>query len=226
MGWAARGFWRVKRSRSHLHGSDPAEFEQFDTAVLEPRDRYQLLTSLVVPRPIGWLSTVSPNRIPNLAPFSYFGALASDPMLVGVSIGFRSDGKPKDSLRNIRDTRAFCVNVVTLSQLDAMNATSVSLPPDDSEFEHGEVPLAWSAPGGIPFVADCPAVLECRLTKEVDLEGAPNALVIGEVVRVRLARGIRSSTGFSIDPSRLPTVGRLGGSYYAAPGDILDLGRP
>jgi len=182
----------------------------------------------VVPRPIGWLSTVSSSGAPNLAPFSYFGALSSEPMLVGVSIGFRRDGGPKDSLRNIRATGRFCVNVVTLNQIDAMNATSAELPPDDSEFEFGDVAMAWSGPAdtGVPFVADCPAVLECQLTQAVDLGAAPNVLIIGAVTRVRLARGLREDQGFAIDPERLQAVGRLGGRFYAPLGKVLDLSRP
>lgn len=201
-------------------------FEELATSELSARDRYALLTSLVVPRPIGWLSTVSDSGVPNLAPFSYFGALASDPMLVGVSIGFRRDGSPKDSLTNIRATSAFCVNVVSLAQLEAMNATSADLPPDDSEFEVGDVPLGWSADHRVPFVADCPAVLECRLWREVDLGDAPNVLLISEVVNVRLAEGLRDPSGFSINPESLQAVGRLGGPFYAPITRVLDLGRP
>lgn len=204
---------------------DPTTFEQLDVGELRSRDRYQLLTSLVVPRPIGWLSTVSDQRVPNLAPFSYFGALASDPMLVGVSIGFRGDGSPKDSLANIRATRRFCVNVVTIGQIDAMNASSASLPPSHSEFDYGDIPLAWSDDDAVPFVANCPAVLECELSKEVELEGAPNALIIARVHRIRLAEGMREA-GYSISPDRLRAVGRLGGPYYAPPGALLDLNRP
>ena len=201
-------------------------FEEFATADLSARDRYKLLTSLVVPRPIAWLSTVSSAGVPNLAPFSYFGALASDPMLLGISIGFRGDGQPKDSLTNIRETRAFCVNVVTLGQLEAMNFSSADLPPHDSEFEFGEIGLAWSQPTGVPFVADCPAVLECSLDKEVDLGTAKNVLVIGEVQHVRLAAGVRGESGFDVDPERLQAVGRLGGLSYAPLGTLLNLGRP
>nr|MDQ3309251.1 flavin reductase [Gemmatimonadota bacterium] len=96
----------------------------FHTAELSGRERYQLLTSLVVPRPIAWVSTRSEAGAPNLAPFSYFAALSSSPFLVGISIGTR-EGEPKDSLRNIRTTGAFCVNVVTEAQLEGSANTLV-----------------------------------------------------------------------------------------------------
>ncbi len=199
----------------------------FDTRALDGRTRYHLLTSLVVPRPIGWISTVSAKGVPNLAPFSYFGALASSPMLVGLSIGLRRDGSPKDSLANIRESGAFCANVVTVGQMDAMNSTSASLPPDASEFEASRLGLGWSEAVDAPFVSDSPAVLECVLWEEVSLGEAPNVLVIGEVVGLRLAEDvIADPETLTVRPETLGAVGRLGGSSYAMPGEVKDLDRP
>ena len=87
------------------------------TDAVDGRERYELLTSLVVPRPIGWVSTRGASGVPNVAPFSFFSAVASSPMLVSLSIGTRG-GVAKDSLRNILDQGAFCVNVVTEAQLE------------------------------------------------------------------------------------------------------------
>ncbi len=94
-----------------------------DPAAESARTRYQLLTSLVVPRPIGWISTWGEGDVPNLAPFSYFTALAASPMLVGLSVGHREHG-PKDTLVNLRAREAFCVNIVDVAHLEAMNLTS------------------------------------------------------------------------------------------------------
>ena len=107
---------------------DPAgtSHRPFDPATLSGQERYQLLTSLVVPRPIGWISTWSAEGVANLAPFSFFAALAASPMLVGVSVGHRPQG-PKDTLVNVRARGAFCVNVVTAPLLEAMNATSAEV---------------------------------------------------------------------------------------------------
>ena len=194
---------------------------------LPPRTRYRLLTSLIVPRPIGWISTVSEDGVANLAPFSYFGALASSPMMVGVSIGLRPDGRPKDSLANIRSSGAFCANVVTVRQLEAMNTTSASLPPETSEFEVGRVDLGWSEAVRAPFVRDCPAVLECMLWRELALGDAPNVLVIGEVVGLRLEEALFQEPGSDrMRPGALDAVGRLGGADYALPGEIRRLDRP
>lgn len=144
---------------------------RIDPAAVTARERYHLLTSLIVPRPIAWVSTRSRDGVPNLGPFSYFAALSPSPMLVGISIGAR-DGEPKDSLVNIRETGAFCVNIVGESQLEAMNLSSGEYPPEIDEFELVGLPLAEAESVRAPYVATAPAVLECRLTKEVELDGA------------------------------------------------------
>ena len=157
-----------------------------NTAELDNRARYQLLTSLVVPRPIGWVSSRSAEGVANLAPFSYFMALSATPMLVGVSIGSRR-GSPKDTLSNIRSTGEFCINVVTERHLHAMNESAGEHPPDVDEFEVAGVAAGAGHLVSAPFVADCPAVLECRLFKEVELADETNILVIGEVLGVSVS---------------------------------------
>jgi flavin reductase (DIM6/NTAB) family NADH-FMN oxidoreductase RutF len=197
-----------------------------DAATLTPRQRYELLTSLVVPRPIAWVSTRSAAGQANLAPFSYFSALSPTPFLVGVSIGHRR-GQPKDTLRNILDTGAFCINAATEGQLAEMNHTSGEYPPEVDEFAHAGVTLAWAESVHAPYVANAPAVLECRLFKSVDLDGAANTLVIGEVLRVRLADSLPTIDGtMFVDTHALAPVGRLWGDLYALVGDTPSTPRP
>jgi flavin reductase (DIM6/NTAB) family NADH-FMN oxidoreductase RutF len=197
-----------------------------DTSVITPRQRYELLTSLVVPRPIAWVSTRSAAGQPNLAPFSYFSAVSATPFLVGVSIGHRR-GHPKDTLRNILDTGAFCVNVATEGQLARMNHTSGEYPSDIDEFAHAGVPLAWADSVFAPYVANAPAVLECSLFKAVDLEGAANTLVIGEVLRVRLADHLPLiDDSMFVDTHALAPVARLWGDLYALIGETPSTPRP
>ncbi|MEE9207292.1 MAG: flavin reductase family protein [Gemmatimonadota bacterium] len=188
--------------------------------------RYQLITSLVVPRPIGWLSTRSLDGVRNLAPFSFFAALSASPMLVGVSIGHRRD-RLKDTLQNIRETGSFCANVVTVAHLDSMNMSSADVSPTVDEFEHVGLQWAEAATVDAPYVADCPAVLECRLFKEVDLSPAPNGLVIGEVTGLRISPELPRLPGTDIiDTEYLRPVGRLWGRAYSLPGEVLELARP
>ncbi len=197
-----------------------------DPDEISGRDRYQLLTSLVVPRPIGWISTWGVNEEPNLAPFSYFNALSSNPMLVGVSIGHRPSG-PKDTLVNIRSRRAFCVNVVTEPFLEAMNSTSANVAPDVDEFTLAGLEAVPSKRVSAPFVHGCPAVMECELEQEVSLGDAPNTLMIGRVVGLRLDPELEHVAGTSaIDPKALRPVGRLWGASYATLGTVISISRP
>jgi flavin reductase (DIM6/NTAB) family NADH-FMN oxidoreductase RutF len=198
----------------------------WDTHALGGRERYQLLTSLVVPRPIAWVSTRSPAGQRNLAPFSYFAAVAATPFLVSVSIGSRG-AVEKDTLRNIRDTGAFCVNLATEPQLAQMNETAGEYGPDVDEFDAAGLQSAEAESVDAPYVADAPAVLECRLHKVVELEGSPNTLVIGEVLRVRLDDRIPLAPGtLCADTAALRPVGRLWGDLYATIGDMPALKRP
>ena len=197
-----------------------------DTRALGGRERYQLLTSLVVPRPIAWVSTRSPAGQRNLAPFSYFAAVSATPFLVSVSIGSRA-GVDKDTLRNIRDTGAFCINLATEPQLAQMNETSGEYGPETDEFEAAGLESAEAELVDAPYVASCPAVLECRVHQVVELEGSPNTLVIGEVLRVHLDDRIPLAPGtLFADTAALRPVGRLWGDLYATIGDMPALRRP
>ena len=198
----------------------------FETSALGPRERYQLLTSLVVPRPIAWVSTRSAAGGANLAPFSYFAALSATPFLVGVSIGQRR-GAPKDTLRNVRESGAFCVNLAGEGQLAALNETSGEFAPDVDEFVRAGLARGEGRVVAAPYVADAPAVLECRLFKEVELGGASNTLVIGEVLLVHLSDAVPLAPGtLFADTRALRPVGRLWGDFYALLGEMPALRRP
>lgn len=199
---------------------------RIDPAEISSRDRYHLLTSLVVPRPIGWLGTYGADGTPNVAPFSYFAALSATPMLVGVSIGSRKDGE-KDTLVNARARGAWCVNVVSEDFLEAMNATSADVAPEVDEFDLAGLRPERSDRVDAPFVAGCPAVLECVLEQEVELPESTNRLLIGRVVGVRVAERLPFLADTSmVDPEALRPVGRLAGSMYALPGEVRSIPRP
>ncbi len=195
------------------------------TDAVDGRERYELLTSLVVPRPIGWVSTRGKGGVPNVAPFSFFSAVSSSPMLVSLSIGTRG-GVAKDSLRNILDQGAFCVNVVTESQLEAMNRTAAGLPPEGDEFAFAGLSVAQAETVDAPYVADCPAVLECELHTHVDLADV-GGLVLGEVRGVRLDPKLTMVEGSAfVDSEGLQPVGRLWGPAYTLLGEIRVIPRP
>jgi flavin reductase (DIM6/NTAB) family NADH-FMN oxidoreductase RutF len=212
--------------------------ETFKPEQLSTRDIYRLMTDLVAPRPIAWVSTLDADGRGNLAPFSYFQAVGSRPPTIVLGIGLKADGRPKDTLRNILERREFTVSHVSEPLAVAMNATSAELDEGQSEWElAGEgrplasLPAVCVAP---PRVAEARAALECRLTHAIPLGRGPTGkaasmLVIAEIVCFTVAEGFvtRDERGHlrSIEPARLAAVGRLGGIAYT--GTIaFDMPRP
>ena len=194
--------------------------------ILDPRtvpttQVYRFLISAVIPRPIAFVSTVSASGVVNLAPFSYFNAIASEPPLIGIAISDRADD-PKDTLRNIRETNEFVVNVVSESLLDAMVRTAGEWPRTTSEFGPAGLTPKPSERVRAPYVAESPLQLECRLHREVALGNS--FLIVGEVLLARVRDEVL--TDDRIDPVKLAPVGRLGGELYAPLGPVLKRTRP
>jgi len=194
---------------------------QIDPALHSKADNYKLITNLVVPRPIAWVTTLNPTGTVNLAPFSFFNAVGADPLYIVLSIGRRDTGEPKDTAANIRSSGEFVVNMVTVDLLDAMNISASDFPPDESELTAAGLHTAPSVHIATPRLAETQVSLECKLHSAQPV-GA-NTLVIGEVVMFHVADhlvGPRSHIdGFS-------PIGRLGSpSVYCRTTDRFDLPR-
>lgn len=197
----------------------------FDTGELSALDRYKLLIGLIVPRPIGWIGTVDAMGRRNLAPYSLFNVVAGTPPTVLFSPG-RRDGAEKDSLRAVKETGAFTVNIVTEATAAAMNVTSGEYPPEVDEFDlAGLTPIAGDDVGA-PLVAEAAANLECRVTQIVDLAEPPtNSVVFGQVRRIHVASHVLEGT--RVIPERLAAVGRMAGSAYSRTADgLFSMDRP
>ena len=194
---------------------------RLDPASTPTKDVYRFLISAVIPRPIAFVSTVGASGVTNLAPFSYFNVISSEPPLVGIAIAERS-GDPKDTLRNIRDTHEFVVNVVSEAILDAMVRTAGEWPRGTSEFGLAGFTPAPSERVRPPYVAESPLQLECLLHREIPLGNS--ILVVGEVVLARVRDEML--TDGRVDPAKLAPVDRLGGEFYAPLGPVLRRSRP
>ncbi|HXS82433.1 MAG TPA: flavin reductase family protein [Methylomirabilota bacterium] len=192
-----------------------------DPRTMASRDVYRFIISAVVPRPIAFVSTMSAAGVANLAPFSYFNAVASEPPLVAIAITDRADD-PKDTLRNVRETRELVVNVVSEPLLDAMVRTAGEWPRGTSEFDASGLTPMPSERVRPPYVAESPLQLECQLYSEVKLGNS--FLVVGEVILARVRDDVMVDG--RVDPARLAPVGRLGGELYAPLGEILKRARP
>lgn len=199
-----------------------------------PHDElYGLLLNSVAPRPIAWVSTLSASGQANLAPFSFFNVLCVDPPLLGFCPGLRqpkrldaSHGEPKDTLRNIRETMEFVVNIVTYDLLRPMNVTSGEYDPSVNEFELAKVTPIASRLVRPARVAESPVSFECKLHRILDFSPAPTSgsLVIGEIVAIHLDDAhIKDGR---LDRNSLDLIGRMGGIQYTRTKERVELARP
>lgn len=181
---------------------------------------YRLLSTAVTPRPIGWISTTSEAGVDNLAPYSFFNAVATDPPVVM----FAPVGTPelKDTPRNVRSSEQFVVNIVTRELLEAMNATSATLPADESEFDHAVIERADSVIVDPPRVSAAKAAFECELYDWLEI--GRSVLILGEVVHAHVDDSLL--TDGNIDIEKIQTVGRLAGNQYATTDSRLSVERP
>jgi flavin reductase (DIM6/NTAB) family NADH-FMN oxidoreductase RutF len=198
----------------------------------DPRSRdlatnYRFLTSAVIPRPIAWVTTVDPaSGVVNAAPFSWFQAVCADPMMVMLSIQERAPGQPKDTLRNMRATGEFVVNLVPRAAAERMVQTSAEYPADVSEVEAVGLATVSSHVVRPPRIADSPVHLECRLAREVPLgRTGATTLVLGEVVHVAADDQVLDARG-NLDPAKVTLVARMGGAEYCDTGHHFTIKRP
>ena len=194
---------------------DPNNFEGFN----------RVLTGVVVPRPIAFVSSISPDGVVNLAPFSFFNAIAYHPATIVLGISRSAGWKAKDTLANIEATNEFVVNVVVDEIAEAMNSTAAEFPASVDEFDiSGLTPLPSEAVTP-PRVAESPVNMECRLNRVVDIgAGKAHALVIGEIELMHIRDDIID--GHRINHQRLKPVGRLAGNMYCNTHDVYEMVRP
>jgi flavin reductase (DIM6/NTAB) family NADH-FMN oxidoreductase RutF len=196
-----------------------------DPTAVEATDAYKLLIGLVVPRPIGWIGTVDPHGVRNLAPFSFFNAVAATPPTVMFS-PLTSRGAAKDTLRNVQATGEFTVNMVSDDLAPAMNATSGRYPPEVDEFELAGLTAVAGTLVTAPMVEEAPANLECRVVRLVPVGRPPMdaTLVIGEVVAFHVRDDLLDGT--RVDQAGLDLIGRMGGPNYTRTRDTFGMERP
>lgn len=196
----------------------PATDWNVDPRTLDAREAYHLLTGLVLPRPIGWVSTVDGAGRRNLAPFGYYNMCSHDPPVLHIT----DSGSHTDTLRNIRETGVFVCNVVSYDLVEAMNFTAVPFPPEEDEFDWAGLSAAPSFVVAAPRVAEARAAIECRLRQFVPI-GA-DTMVLGDIVHVHVrASVIRAGR---VDPLLLQPIGRFAGNRYAEFTRMYPLPRP
>lgn len=196
-----------------------------DPSSLDVADRYKLLIGAIVPRPIAWVSTLALDGRPNLAPFSFFNGVSSNPMSLLFCPANKPDGTDKDTLRNIEATREFVVNIVPHALARAMSATAEELPFGESEWELARLTGAPSERVKPMRVRESPVAFECEAAQIIRLNpGAPSGgnIVVGRVVSVYAGDGIVDA-GRRVDPARLDAIGRMAGLSYCTTRQRFDV---
>lgn len=202
-----------------------SETRAFDVVALGSPAAYRLLTSALIPRPIAWVSTLSQGGAPNLAPYSFFNAVASDPLTVMFSAGSRDDGAPKDSLRNAQETGEFVVNLADEALAEALNHTSGAWAHGADEFAEAGLEKAPSSLVAPPRVALAPVALECRVSQIVPVEGSRSTMVLGHVLAIQVRRDLLGDDSLIV-AERYQPIARLGRSEYSTLGRVFSLARP
>lgn len=189
---------------------------------LDGKQAYKILTGVIVPRPIAWVSTVSPTGKTNLAPFSYFTSVSNKPPMVGINIGQEHAGR-KDTARNILDTKEFVVNIAMLSQLDPMHASADHHPPDTSEIELLGLDTTPSIHVKAPRITEAPVQMECRFERMIPFGTGGSEFFVGEVITFHLRDDLIDLETLRVDSTAIEPICRLGGPFYANLGEIIKM---
>ncbi|MDE0827278.1 MAG: flavin reductase family protein [Akkermansiaceae bacterium] len=204
---------------------------EIDFNTLRPGERYKVLASLVTPRPIAWVTTVDGTGRVNAAPFSFFNVFGSNPPIVAFAPGNKSDAArgvpavPKDTARNIRETKEFVVNLVDETVGEAMVQTAAELEHGVSEIEAAGLHTAPSTLVGAPRILESPVAFECR--EWSTLEVGSNRLVIGTVHHVHVRDGILDPETLRLNPGQFAPLGRMASpDWYCKTGDQFEMPRP
>jgi flavin reductase (DIM6/NTAB) family NADH-FMN oxidoreductase RutF len=188
---------------------------------LSARDRYKLLTAVVIPRPIAWVTTVNAEGLVNAAPFSFFNVFGQDPALVILGLERRADGSPKDTERNIDATGEFVVNIPVAADVEAMVGTAAAYPSDQSETEALGLDLAPSAKVAPPRLAKAAVAIECERMMALSLS-AERSIMLGRAVGLATRDGLIDPETLYVDWNGDYPIARLFGDRY---GRIEDMER-
>jgi len=200
---------------------------RFDLDPNTPEISYKLLTATVTPRPIAWITTLSPDGVTNAAPFSFFNAMGHTPPTVAIGILGDPEKGWKDTARNILDTGQFVVNLVPEALADAMNLTCMDAPTDVSELDIAGLATRPARHISPALIAASPVAFECR-THSVVSTGAFQAIVIGQVLAIHIDDTlVLDADRAYIDTPKLGLIGRMHGSgWYTRSTDTFQLDRP
>lgn len=195
-----------------------------DFRALDARARYKLMIGAIVPRPIALVTTLSPEGVPNAAPFSFFNCLSSDPPILALGVENHADMRFKDTARNIRETAVFTVNIVSRAIAGAMHVTAARFPPEVDEIAAAGLTAMPGAAVACPWIAESPAAFECRRHLTLSL-GRSREIILGEILYAHFVPGAVDDR-LHVDPAVLDAIARLGGDTCCATRDRFEMRTP
>lgn len=200
-----------------------------DLHTMNPGQVYFNMIQTLIPRPIAWVLSENAQGGFNLAPFSYFNAVCSDPPIIMISVGKQADGSHKDTRVNIEARNDFVIHIAHREMLEAMNASSATLPSEVSEVEQiglATVPMEGSR---LPRLADCRIAYACERHQILEIGNGPQSLILGQVNGIYLddaVAHVNDKGRLKVDAAAVDPLGRLGASEYVTFGEVVTLARP
>ncbi|MGD6896666.1 flavin reductase family protein [Bacillus infantis] len=197
-----------------------------DPVSLPERENYKFLIGSIIPRPIAFVTTLSKDDVVNGAPFSYFNIVSANPPMISLSIQ-RAQGRQKDTARNILESKEFVVHIVDELNVEKVNQTAASLPPEQSEIEAAGFTAEASEKIAVPGVKEAKIRMECVLEHALELGGTDSPgtdFIIGKVVQFHIEEDLYDKG--RIDQKGLAAVSRLAGNDYAKIGEVFTIERP
>lgn len=185
---------------------------------LTPRERYKVLTSFILPRPIAWVTTLGPTGVVNAAPFSFFNAFCEDPPLCMFAANRKPNGEDKDTFLNIQRTGEFVVNIADEPLAKAMHESSGDFPPDIGEPDYLGLKLAPSTRIAVPRLAEIPWAMECKLWKLIDVND-DRRLIMGEGIHFHIRDELWDDKAMRVHMDRYHPIGRMFADRYCRTDD-------
>ncbi len=200
-----------------------------DFSELSAAEIYHTMVQTLVPRPVAWVLSQNNNQSLNLAPFSYFNAVSSDPPLIMISVGKKSDGSFKDTRVNIEERQDFVIHIPSGSQAQEVTASSATFPREQSEVENLQLPTTEFSGSPLPRIEGCPVAYYCQLFDIMEIGATPMSMILGQIqsayIDDHILRDVNTQVP-TVDTKKMDPLARLGGIQYALLGDILSINRP
>ena len=194
-------------------------------ADLTAREAYKVMIGTIVPRPIAWVTTVSPEGVVNAAPYSFFNCLSADPPILALGVENKPDRSFKDTAYNIRMTECFTVNIVDRANAGTMSVTAANFGPEVDELEMAGLTAVPGEQVPCPRIAEAPVAFECRRYLGIEVSSA-REIILGRIVMAHVREDIIDLETYYSDHEKLDAIGRMGGNGYAGTLDCFDLATP